>query len=380
MSLSDGLAALVSIIMPCRNAGAMLRPALASAMVQTYPNLEIIFVDDGSRDGSLAVAQEMASACDSPVTITAAATRGLNAARIHGLAHARGEYVQWLDADDELDRHKIASQVAVLQANPAIDIAYGDWTTRIHRKVESLRERRRYLEPATDQIRRTLSLDWYPPNIFLLRRRAADLLAAEQAWWPGRTAATDIEYFALAALLGLRFVQVPEALVVYNHWSRQQISGSTSYPQQALVLNDIYARLGKLAERADVQCRLQTDHRKLLEQNWDLWALPRGSIEQRTKDGRRVTLRRRSTGKTLDVGPREAAVISLIESNDTARFLAHHASEVMARAPDLFDDQAEVVFLLDRFRHAGLFTQVMPRSSGVAGSSSQERESRKILS
>ena len=96
-----------------------------------------------------------------------------------------------------------------------------------------------------------MSLDWYPPNIFLLRRRAADLLAAEQAWWPGRPAATDIEYFALAALLGFRFVQVPEALVDYNLWVRQQIAMSTSYPQQAFVLNEIYARLGALAERAD---------------------------------------------------------------------------------------------------------------------------------
>jgi hypothetical protein len=84
-----------------------------------------------------------------------------------------------------------------------------------------------------------LSLDWYPPNIFLLRRSATDLLAAEHAWWPGRPVATDIEYFALAALLGLRFVHVPEALVAYNLWSRQQIAASTSYPQQALVLNDI---------------------------------------------------------------------------------------------------------------------------------------------
>ena len=157
MPISDGLVALVSVIMPCRNAGVALRPALASVMAQSYPNLEIIFVDDGSTDGSRVMAQEMARACDRPLTITAAATRGLNAARIHGLAHARGEYVQWMDADDELDRHKIASQIAVLEANPAIDIAYGDWTTRMHRKVESARERRRYLQPANDQIRRTLS-------------------------------------------------------------------------------------------------------------------------------------------------------------------------------------------------------------------------------
>ena len=52
MPKSDGTVALVSIIMPCRNAGAMLRPVLASAMAQTYPNLEIIFVEDDSPDAS----------------------------------------------------------------------------------------------------------------------------------------------------------------------------------------------------------------------------------------------------------------------------------------------------------------------------------------
>jgi glycosyltransferase involved in cell wall biosynthesis len=85
MPISDGLVALVSVIMPCRNAGVALRPALASVMAQTYPNLEIILVDDGLADGSRVMAQEMARACDRPLTITAAPTRGLNAARIHGL-------------------------------------------------------------------------------------------------------------------------------------------------------------------------------------------------------------------------------------------------------------------------------------------------------
>src|SRR6266567_4684608 len=190
------MASLVSIIMPCRNAGSMLRPALASAIAQTHPNLEIIFVDDGSTDESRAVAEEMTKTCERPLSVTTAPTRGVNAARIHGLAQAHGEYVQWMDADDELDPRKIELQIAVLEADPAIDIAYGDWTMRLHRKDAPMRERRRHLKPATDQIRRTLSLEWYSPNIYLLRRRAADLLAVEQAWWPGRRVATDIEYFA----------------------------------------------------------------------------------------------------------------------------------------------------------------------------------------
>jgi len=350
--------ALVSLVMPCRNAGPMLRPALASAIGQTYPHLEIIFVDDGSSDGSRAIAEDMAKSCARSVTVATAPGRGVNVARNHGLSLARGDYVQWLDADDEIAPSKIALQVAVLEADPAMDIAYGDWTTRLYAKDGTMREGRRYLKPAADQIRRTLSLAWYPPGIFLLRRRAADLLAREQGWWPGRPVATDIEYFALAALLGLNFIQVPDSLGIYNIWSPQQISAATPYPLRAMVLKAIYARLVSIAERPDVRGRVRPAHRRLLSQNWDVWALARGSIEQSGSAGGNVTLRHRTTGKTLDVRPREAAVIALIERDDEARFLAHHATEAMARAPDHFADHAEVIFLLERFRRAGLLTRI----------------------
>src|SRR5437763_7117174 len=120
--------ALVSVIMPCFNAGRMLRPALASVFGQSYANLELIFVDNNSSDESLATAREMAASAGRPVTITACAEQGVNHARNHGYALARGDYIQWMDADDAMAPDKIAMQVAALEAAGG-DIAYGDWTS-----------------------------------------------------------------------------------------------------------------------------------------------------------------------------------------------------------------------------------------------------------
>ena len=350
---------LVSVIIPCRNAGFMLRPALASVIAQTYPNLEIIFVDDGSADESNTVARELLGNSPRAFTITTAEARGPNPARIHGLGLARGDYILWFDADDELAREKIALQVAAMEAQPEIDIAYGDWVLRLYQKGAPPREIPRQVQHEPDQIRRTLSLVWHPPHMFLLRRRIADLLAAEQAWWPDRKVATDIEYFAVAALLGLTFVRVPRALSYYNIWSEQQIGSATPYPLRAATLKEIYARLATLAQRPEIRPRLNREHRELLAMEWDVWGIPRGSIAHEKRGPDAVKLIHRKTGRALEVQQRAAVAVQLIEASGQARFLAHHAGELIARAPNLYADQAELIFLLDRFRRAGLFTRIV---------------------
>ena len=360
------MAPLVSVIMPCRNAGRMLRPALLGIAAQTHPNIEIIFVNDESTDDSLATAEDFAASGVLPFRITSAATRGVSAARAHGLTLAHGDYVQWHDADDEILPDKIALQVAALEAQSDVDIADGDWMKRVQMNDMPAPEKRWRPTPVADQLRRLLSLVWYPPHMFLLRRNAADLLAAEQAWWPGRKWAEDIEYFAVAALLGLRFAHTPEAVAVYNMWSAQQTTVATDYPARALGLKEMFSRLGTFTARPEVRRRLNAEHRALLDQNWDLWAVPTGNIAQRKNGGRSVTLLNRSTGKMLDVRPREAAVVPLIETKSTARFIAHHATTATERAPTLFADQAEVIFLLERLRRAGVFMPVTPGKTSAS--------------
>lgn len=123
MSRDGGAAPLVSVIVPARNAQAFIAAAIASACAQTYPDLEVLVVDDGSRDRTAAIAAAMAE-CDSRVRLLRQEHRGVAAARNHAIANARGHYIAPLDADDVWLPHKIERQMQALQQNSGAGLAY----------------------------------------------------------------------------------------------------------------------------------------------------------------------------------------------------------------------------------------------------------------
>lgn len=111
-------ASLVSIIIPVFNAQQYLAETINSALSQTWPNKEIIIVDDGSTDNSLAIAKSFSNPA---IRTFKQENKGASAARNKGLLEARGEYIQFLDADDLLSNDKIELQVNLLQGeNSAI--------------------------------------------------------------------------------------------------------------------------------------------------------------------------------------------------------------------------------------------------------------------
>jgi glycosyltransferase involved in cell wall biosynthesis len=114
----------VSIIIPCRNGAAWLGEAIESCLGQSWPNLQIIVVDNGSSDDSFALAKRFEARA---VTVMACERAGASAARNVGLAHADGDLIQFLDADDLLDAEKIRRQVERLNGAPAASVASGAW-------------------------------------------------------------------------------------------------------------------------------------------------------------------------------------------------------------------------------------------------------------
>ena len=118
------MSSLVSIIIPCRNYGALLPEALESVRAQTHANWECLIVDDGSTDATPAVAAGYA-ALDPRFRHLPRPQAGASAARNHGLHVAKGQFIQFLDADDLLPPHKLAVQLAFLAAHLAVDIVYG---------------------------------------------------------------------------------------------------------------------------------------------------------------------------------------------------------------------------------------------------------------
>jgi glycosyltransferase involved in cell wall biosynthesis len=99
---------LVSILIPAFNSEAWIADAIKSAIAQTWPCKEIIVVDDGSTDRTLAVARRFAS---KEIAVVTQKNQGAAAARNHALSLSQGDYIQWLDADDLLSPDKIAKQM-----------------------------------------------------------------------------------------------------------------------------------------------------------------------------------------------------------------------------------------------------------------------------
>ncbi len=89
----------ISVIMPIYNAGEYLRRAISDVLSQTIKEIELICIDDGSTDGSLAVVREMQNA-DDRIRIVTENNAGPAAARNKGIVRARGEFIIFLDADD----------------------------------------------------------------------------------------------------------------------------------------------------------------------------------------------------------------------------------------------------------------------------------------
>lgn len=111
----------VSVITPVFNAERFLRTAIESLFDQRHHPLEIIVVDDGSTDGSAAIAREF---CDAIVYVRQE-RQGPPVARNHGLRLATGDAIGFLDADDIWRPEKLAVETRILVERPEIDAVWG---------------------------------------------------------------------------------------------------------------------------------------------------------------------------------------------------------------------------------------------------------------
>jgi glycosyltransferase involved in cell wall biosynthesis len=116
---------LVSIVIPCYNAAPWLSETLNSALAQTWPSTEIVLVDDGSKDESLAIARRFESR---GVIVATQTNSGASAARNHGVRLSRGAFIQYLDADDLLAPEKIARQMEMAGRCDPNAVLCSSWT------------------------------------------------------------------------------------------------------------------------------------------------------------------------------------------------------------------------------------------------------------
>lgn len=204
---------LVSIIIPCYNAEAWVAQTLESALVQTWPHKEIILVNDGSRDGSLTVAKRFESR---GVQVVNQPNQGASAARNHGLRLARGDFIQFLDADDLLAPDKIERQMAVLREAGREVLASAAWGRFISdpaqaefvpQTVSAARDGVEFLQLHYE----TGSM--MQPGAWLAARQ---LLDRAGPWDESLSLNDDGEYFARVMLAARNLVHVPSARCFYR--------------------------------------------------------------------------------------------------------------------------------------------------------------------
>lgn len=218
----------VSVLIPCRNAEPYLAETIRSVMEQRDVPLEIIVVDDGSTDRSRDIAMKF-----DRVTLVSNPGRGVSAARNYASSIARGEYFQYLDADDLLTPGCLNARLTALRAAPG-DVAISDWERLVERdgkwvsgKVEC------------GQLPGMLSSDlaifrgfWAPLAAVLYHR---SIWAQVGGWRENLPIVQDARFLFDAARAGARFVHVPSVGARY----RQHRHGSVSTQGAALFWRDV---------------------------------------------------------------------------------------------------------------------------------------------
>lgn len=119
----------VTIIIPCYNSQDYITESINSIFNQSYKNIETIIINDGSTDASLKIINKNPHI--NKIKVITQKNKGAAAARNIGLSYATGDFIQFLDADDVLDPHKIEAQIDYYKQNNwnKENLVFGKWTT-----------------------------------------------------------------------------------------------------------------------------------------------------------------------------------------------------------------------------------------------------------
>ncbi len=212
---------LISVVMPCHNAEAYVETAIESALQQTHAATEIVVVDDGSTDQSVAVIERLQQKAPERITLLTQPQSGPYPARNRGLKEARGEYIAFLDADDWWHPECLQRLLSALEENRA-DLAYCGWQN----VGEQARSTEPYIPPAYEQedpVRAFLKGCPWPIHAALTRR---SIIEAVNGFSERRFSAMDYDLWIRILGHTQNMVRVPEVLAYYRWHGSGQISSN----------------------------------------------------------------------------------------------------------------------------------------------------------
>lgn len=232
---------LVSVIIPCFNAQRWLAEAIDSCLQQSYPQIEVIVIDDGSNDNSL----EVIKSYGDKIIWESGANRGGNYARNRGFALSSGEYIQYLDADDYILPEKIERQVHFLEETGA-DVVYGDWRHRRHWPDGTNLLQDIVISGAQADILESLLANWWVATAALLYKRAA--VENSDGWDESLKAGQDRDFFISVVMNGAKVVYQPGCYSVYRRHSNTTVSSCLTrcLENQCLLMEKVETKLSQV--------------------------------------------------------------------------------------------------------------------------------------
>jgi len=259
---------LISVVMPCYNAERFLSDAIGSALRQSYGNVELVIVDDGSTDASRDITAKFAEEHPGRLTLLRAGRGGPYPARNLGLQKAKGEFIAFLDADDWWESTALERlHDALVRAHA--DLAYCGWQN-VGEGVRS----EPYVPPEYekgDPVEEFIRACPWPIHAALVRRAVVDRLGGFSV---RRFSSMDYDFWLRALALTRKIVRVPEVLAFYRWHDAGQIS-ATKWRQvlDALAVQQDFVRAnpGLVAHVPKRRLRELTEGRVVQQAYGALW-------------------------------------------------------------------------------------------------------------
>ena len=208
---------LVSVVIPSYNGAATLERTLESVFGQSYHNIEVMLVDDGSTDETVKLAREIASH-EKRLHVITQSNQGPGPARNNGLRQSKGDFVAFLDADDYWDSECIFKLVTAAATSGA-DIIYCGWQNTGVAKERS----KPFIPPdyeSADKVETFLGGCRWPIHAALTRKSAIDDVGGFDEQW---TSCMDYDLWLRMATTH-RIERLPEVLAYYVHHAGEQIT------------------------------------------------------------------------------------------------------------------------------------------------------------
>lgn len=240
---------LVSILIPLYNAEKYFSETIESLLAQTYRNIEIIIVDDGSTDNSLNIAREYENQYEH-IKVCTQKNSGPQVARNKAFELSHGEYIQYFDADDIIHPNKITSQMEALGQYSFQDdiVATGVWHTfsnlienSVLRKqviAKSYNDKFLFFKESWENVETIIGQSW------LIPRKINETVGA---WNVHLEKNQDGEFFTRVAYSANKIVFVKESIVYYRKGVENSVSSNRSFNGMRSHLNSyhIYYNLVK---------------------------------------------------------------------------------------------------------------------------------------